>query len=69
MKSMLTGEILGICFAVGVAYYLLNDTGASLLQMAKVMLLLYIPQRICLFLQCKYLMAGVIKKMEDEKSG
>ena len=67
MRYSVIGEILGFSCAAAIAYYFLNDTGASMFQMARIMLLLYIPQRICLFLQCKYLMAGIIKKMEDGK--
>ena len=50
-------------------YLFMNSREMKLVDMMKMVGILYLPQRIALYLQCKYLMAGVIKKIEDENSG
>ena len=67
MKYSIIGEILGLLFVVFLTYLFMNSREMKLVDMMKVVGVLYLPQRICLFLQCKYLVAGMIKEMEDEK--
>ena len=68
MRVMVAGELLGMCFVITVAYYLLNDTEATLLQTIKIMMVLYLPQRIALYLQCKSLVDQKIRRMEKKEN-
>ena len=69
MKYTVIGEILGLSAVVILTYLFMNSREMKLVDMMKMVGILYLPQRIALYLQCKYLMAGVIKKIEDENSG
>lgn len=68
MKYTVIGEILGLLFVAIFAYLFLNNEKMELMDVVKIIGILYVPQRICLFLQCKMMIEN-IRKMEDEKSG
>ena len=50
------GELLGICFVIFVCWYLQSSPNKSLLDITKILLCVYIPQRIALNLECRYLL-------------
>jgi len=58
------GEILGLGFVIFVCWYLRSNAHYSLLDITKILLCVYIPQRIALNLECRYLLS---KKMNNRK--
>lgn len=50
------GEILGLLFVIALCWYLRSDANISLLNIGKIVLLTYIPQKIALYLECRYLL-------------
>ena len=69
MKYTVVGEVFGLLFVISLTYLFLNSREMKLVDMVRIIGVLYIPQRVALFLQCKYMMAGIFKKVEDERSG
>lgn len=65
MKYTAIGEILGLLFVAIFAYLFLNNSKMELMDIVRLIGILYLPQRICLYLQCKMMIRK--RKMEDEK--
>ena len=68
-KYFLIGEGLGLLFIISLTYLFLNNRELSLVDMMKMVGILYIPQRIALYLQCLSLVEDRFRKMKDEKRG
>ena len=65
----LIGEGLGVMFIISLIYLFLNNRELSLIDMIKMVGILYVPQRIGLYLQCKNLVDRKIRRMEVEERG
>ena len=58
------GEILGLIFVIAICWYFRSNANMSLFDIGKILLLAYIPNRILLNLECRYLLN---KKMKNRK--
>ena len=67
LKHRMAGEIFGLGFIVVVYWSLFNSINSSLGSVIKLMIILYLPQRLCLYLQCKTLIDEQFKKIEYKK--
>ena len=67
MKYSIIGELLGVLFITSLVYVYMNSREIELIDMIKMIVILYVPQRIALYLQCKSLVDKKLRKTEDEK--
>ncbi len=67
LKYRITGEILGLGFIAILYFSLFNSRNSSLGTVIKMMIMLYLPERICIYLQCKTLISEQFKKIEYKK--
>ena len=62
MKYSVIGEILGLLFVIGLTNFFMNSEKSELVDMMKMICVLYLPQRIALYLQCKSMVSGMKRK-------
>ena len=67
VKMRIVGEILGLLFIIVLCWFLKSNPNNSLLDITKILLCVYIPQRIALNLEVRYLLNTKLKKIEDGK--
>ena len=67
LKHRMVGEVLGLGFIAILYWSLFNIRNSSLGSVIKMMIMLYLPQRVCLYLQCKTLISEQFKRIENEK--
>ncbi len=68
MKYSIIGEILGLLFITSLVYVYINNREIELIGMLKMVVVLYVPQRIALYLQCKSLVDKKIRQMEKKEN-
>ena len=59
---------MGLLFVIGLTNFFMNSREIQLVDMMKMICILYIPQRIALYLQCKSLVDQKIRKMEKKQN-
>ena len=64
MVYKILGEILGLIFIIAICWYFRSNPNMSLFDIMKILLCVYIPQKIALNIECRYL---VNKKMKNRK--
>ena len=67
MAYRIIGEALGLLLVIVLCSYLPSNQDRSILDITKMLLCVYIPQRIALNLECSYLLNSKIRKIEDGK--
>ncbi len=68
MKYSIIGELFGVLFVASLVHGYMNSRELELIVMLKMVVVLYVPQRIALYLQCKSLVDKKLRQMEDEEN-
>ncbi len=68
MKYSIIGELLGVLFVTSLVYVFMNSRELELIVMLKMVVVLYVPQRIALYLQCKSLVDKKLRQMEKKEN-
>ena len=61
------GEILGLIFVIAICWYFRSNANISLLDITKILLCVYIPQRIALNIEARYLLNKKLKNRKEVK--
>ena len=67
MAYRIIGEALGLLLVIVLCSYLQMNQDISIIDITRILLCVYIPQRIALNVECRYLLNSKLKKMEEGK--